>query len=183
MRDFNGNEITSNMVVEIKDAYSAQDNGLWLVERIYDDSSLWLVKLNKDLSKSKSKYNVRSWPLKSYMNDCIKRYEINQYNQNHAKLFALFPYIEPAQKSKKVSNEVKILKKGIRKGEDYCPCCYWLNRDYSITIISKHYNTHIPREVGDVRNDSDSMTDYFEKDSCVLHPGDKYYDKVLSQLS
>lgn len=177
--DIRGREIKVGVVVEIRNAYGKTHNGLWLVEQSHDNGHLWLIKLNKDMRKSKSSSpsSETSWPLHSYMNDPYKRREINQYNEAHAVIEVLCPYVEPEKKP--VSNEIRFTKKGIRKGEDYCSCYYWLNRDGSIHISARHYNQHIPREVGDVRNESDSMYDYFETDSCTLHPGDKFYKEAL----
>lgn len=177
--DINGKEIFENVVVEIRGAYGKKHNGLWYVESSHDNGHLWLVKLNKDMSKSKSNSSASStsWPICSYLNDRQKNREINLYNSLNAVIEVLCPYVEPEKKP--VSNELKITKKGIRKGEDYCSCYYYLNRDNSVTILARHYNQHIPREVGDVCNESDGMTDYFETDRCVLHPGDRYYDAAL----
>jgi hypothetical protein len=177
MNDINNKEILENSVVEIRGAYSKADNGLWLVESVHADR-LWLQKLNKDMSKSKGTYNTKNWPLRSYSNDRFKRCEMNQYNREHATIEMLCPYVEPAPK--KISNEMRILKKGIRKGENYCPCSYWMNNDKSITVYARSYGDHLPSELGNIVNNSDSMTDYFEIDHCYLHPGDKHYDTVLA---
>lgn len=123
-----------------------------------------------------------SWPLHSYHNDGFKRNQINSHNQANAKIQVLFPWVEPQKKEKPKSNELRILKNGIRKGETYCPCYFWKNNDGSVTVTSKHYNTHIPRELGDVRNDSDSMTDYFEKDSCRITSDNPYHSVIMKKV-
>lgn len=178
MLDMNGKEIKAGFVVEVRGAYSDKDNGLYLVT--HTDGLNWvsLHKLNKDMTQSQGKYATHSWPIVSYTNDDAKRYAINSHNRTHATIEMLCPYVEPVKKP--VSNEMRILKNGIRKGEDYIPCYYWLNRDNSITVYARDYSKHLPRELGDIKNDSDSMTDYFEKDSCELNPGDKHYDKIFS---
>lgn len=183
IKDINGIAIKENYVVRIKDAWS--NNGLWVVEDVYEYRNgkieLSLHKLRKsDMRKSDNGAgNTTTWPLHCWSNDWKKCEEIDTYNREHAKIEVVsYEYIEPTPKP--VSDEVKIMKKGIRKGNDYCSCDYFRNNDMSVTIYARHYNQHIPREVGNVKNESDGMTDYFETDSCVLRPGDKFYEKVLS---
>lgn len=175
--DINGKTFSENMVVEIRNAWGKTDNGLWVVEHAYPDG-LWLRKLNKDMRKSTNKLACTGWPLHCYHNDYYKRHEINSYNDAHAEIQVLCPWVEP--EAKPVSNDIKIQKRGIRKGESYCSCWYSKNRDNSVTIYARHYNEHIPREIGNVRNESNSMIDYFETDSCTLRPGDTYYEAALA---
>ena len=182
MLDINGKEILVNHVVEIRGAYSKSDNSLWVVERVYDDG-LWLQKLNKNLTKSKGVYTTKSWPLKSYSNDSQKRYEIDCYNKQHAEIEMLCPYVEPEKKEKKNSNELRILKNGIRKGDHYYPCYYWVGRDNIITVYAKEYGYNaLPAELGNIINESDGRVDYFEKSRCYLKEGDRYYNEVLARI-
>ena len=177
MNDSFGKTIEIGMVVEISGSCSKKDNGFWVVENTYSDS-VYLSKLNKDMSKAKdSATSSNSWPLHSYMNDPCKRREINEYNKLNAKIQVLCPWVEPQKKA--FSNTIKFQKKGIKKGEDFCSCWYSLNNDGSIRIYARHYNQHIPREIGNVRNESDSMTDYFETDSCTIYPDSPYYEAAL----
>ena len=183
MLDCTGKEIVVGVVVEISGAWSKADNGYWLVETVYPDHGCYLKKLNNDMSLSKREAGAsRGWPLKCYHNDRFKRNQINEYNKANAKIQVLCPWVEPQKKEKPKSNEIRILKNGIRKGENYCPCYFWKNNDGSITVHSKHYNTHIPRELGNVRNESDSMTDYFEKDSCLVTADNPYHAVILKKV-
>lgn len=175
-------EIKENSVVEISDAFFQKDNGLFVVEKSYTyndgSQSFYLTKLNKkNMAKTKT---TTSWPLCAYLNDPVKNRQANRHNEQYAKIKFLCPYVEPEKKP--VSNEVKILKHGIKKGENYCPCYFWKNSNETITISSRHYNTHIPREIGDVHNDSDSMTDYFETDSCTITSENPYYKIILKKV-
>jgi hypothetical protein len=187
IKDSNGVTIKENYVVRIKDAWS--NNGLWVVTNVYvyqrdGKVELSLHKLRKrDMRKSDSGAgNTIDWPLRCYSNDWKKCEEIDTYNREHAKIEVVSnEYVEP--EAKPVSDDIKIMKRGIRKGNDYCSCYYYKNNDMSVTIDARHYNQHIPREIGNVKNESDGMTDYFETDSCVLRPGDKFYEKVLSFCS
>jgi len=50
----------------------------------------------------------------------------------------------------------------------------------TITIFAKDYYPPLPRVEGlNVENNSDSMTDYFEKDTIRVSPTSKYYSQVL----
>lgn len=177
MNDSFGRIIELGMVVEIAGSCTKKNNGLWVVDQV-DTNHIWLERLNKDMRKAKDSPNSTiSWPLHSYMNDPWKRREINEYNHQNATIKVLCPWVEPPKKE--VSNKISFQKRGIKKGEDYCSCWYHLNQDGSIRIYARHYNQHIPREIGNVKNESDSMTDYFETDSCTLYPNDKYYKEAL----
>lgn len=183
MVDCTGKEIVVGVVVEISGAWSKSDNGYWLVESVWTDNSCHLKKLNGDMSLSKREIGAsRSWPLECYHNSYSVRHQINSHNRANAKIQVLFPWVEPQKKEKPKSNELRILKNGIRKGETYCPCYFWKNNDGSVTVTSKHYNTHIPRELGDVRNDSDGMTDYFETDSCRITSDNPYYSVIMKKV-
>ena len=177
MNDSFGKQITVGMVVEISNAFFATQNGMFVVESVYDNGGCYLTKLTSRMTKTKHTLGL---PLRAYTNDSYKNYQANKHNAENAKIQVLCPYVEPEKKA--VSNEVKILKKGIRKGENYCPCFYNKNSDGSITIYSRQYNTHIPREIGNVRNESDSMTDYFETDSCTVTPDNPYYKVILNKV-
>jgi hypothetical protein len=177
MNDSFGNEIQVGMVVEISDSCIKGDNGLWVVTSVYT-SEAYCHKLNKDMRKAKDgPHTTVSWPLHTYLNDPYKRHEANRYNEEHARIRVLCPYVEPAPKP--VSNDIKIQKRGIKKGNSFCSCYYWKGRDGSIYISARHYNEHIPRELGNVKNDSDAMTDYFETDSLVLTSESPYYQAAL----
>lgn len=180
-KDINNKEIVSGYVVEIKGAYSKSDNGLWYVDHS-SDRGIWLHKLNKDMSKSKGKYTCINWPLRSYSNNRCKRYEINEYNEANATIEMLCPYVEPTPKPE--SNEIKILKKGIRKGDKYYPCYYWKNSDGTVTVYAKDYGYDgLPDEIGNVINETNGQIDYFEKSHCYLKEGDRYYNEVMAVVT
>ena len=80
---------------------------------------------------------------------------------------------------------IKLLQNGVKdeKG-NYTRVFYSMGntRDHSsrcITIYARNYKD-LPAELGKIENDSDIMTDYFENDSVVLEPGDKYYVAALA---
>lgn len=51
----------------------------------------------------------------------------------------------------------------------------------TITIYAQDYGNQLPPELMP-QNDTDLMTDYFEKDRARIKPNSKYYKKVLKQL-
>lgn len=176
MKDSFGTELNVGDVVEISGAYGKQDNATWVVDSIYSDGSAYLHRLNKNMTKAKSN-PVRGWPLESFLNDRFKNAEINSYNKENAKIKYICKWVEPAKKEP--SNKIYIQKRGIKKGDNYCSCYYYLNNDGSITVLARHYNEHIPRELGDVRNDTDRMTDYFDTDSLKVTKDNPYYRDFL----
>ena len=124
MQDCVGKEVREGFVVEISGAWSKPDNGFWLVERVYNDGGCYLHRLNSDMSKSTRKMGAfTSWPLKCWSNDIHKRVVIDKHNRENSKIRVLAPWVEPQKKEK--SNELRILKNGIRKGENYCPCLFY----------------------------------------------------------
>lgn len=47
----------------------------------------------------------------------------------------------------------------------------------TITIYAKDYGSQLPEELHP-ENDTDSQTDYFDKDKARIEPNSKYYDRV-----
>ena len=79
---------------------------------------------------------------------------------------------------------IKILQNGIKHDNGYTPCFYSMGNnikhsDKCITIYARDYED-LPAELGDIQNDSDGQSDYFENDRCVLELGDKFYNEALA---
>ena len=79
---------------------------------------------------------------------------------------------------------IKILQNGIKHDNGYTPCFYSMGNntrhsDRCITIYARDYE-HLPAELGNIQNDTDTQTDYFDSDKVYLEPGDKYYDEALA---
>jgi len=51
----------------------------------------------------------------------------------------------------------------------------------TITIYAKDYGHNLPKELNPI-NETDLMTDYFDKDRARIPPTSKYYKEVLKQL-
>lgn len=70
---------------------------------------------------------------------------------------------------------VRFLQNGIKADGKYIPVFYGMCNDMrTITVYARHYD-RLPSEIGDIANDSDSVTDYFETDHCRIAPGNPYY--------
>ena len=60
-------------------------------------------------------------------------------------------------------NDIRFVTNGLKVNGEYVPCNYHINSGY-ITIYAREYGSQLPHELGNVQNDSDGQTDYFEKD-------------------
>jgi hypothetical protein len=73
--------------------------------------------------------------------------------------------------------------KGLRFNGRYIPVWYsnatLTNGKTAITIYAKSYCHSIPKELGNVQNDSDMMTDYHEKDKTRFYLGSAEYAALL----
>lgn len=68
---------------------------------------------------------------------------------------------------------VKLLANGIKNNGDYIRCFY-TEKNGSILITARDYK-HLPKELGNIKNNSDVITDYFENDYVLITPANKYY--------
>lgn len=89
MKDINGNEIKTGMVVEIKNAYFKNDNGLYFVDASAGDPN-WcsdehcLHKLCKNGKISTARHTTAFWPLASFCSDPVKNANADEWNAKHA---------------------------------------------------------------------------------------------------
>lgn len=92
-----------------------------------------------------------------------------------------------------MTNSIKFFWNGLRLNGDKClvKVSYSMDNqrglDECVTIHADGYGNQLPRDIFDVRNDSDSYTDYFDTDSATLtpdHPLYKYarYAAVKAEL-
>lgn len=121
----------------------------------------------------------------AYAENNARRYgedsrDAKQYAEAAAKYSAvaekLFSVSEkPEEKAPEIG--IRFYYNGIKvNGGKLIKCWYSLDAD-SVTMYADSYGAALPREYFAVRNDSDSMTDYFDKDSAVItaeHPLYKY---------
>lgn len=70
---------------------------------------------------------------------------------------------------------IKFLQNGIRADGKYFPVYYSLrDSDKAVCVRARTYGK-LPEELGEIINNSDSMTDYFEKDRCYITRDDPRY--------
>jgi len=184
MTDKNGKEMKTGDVVEVRNAYFKNDNGLFKIihapgDKEWTGNDYCLKKLNKDGTFSTAKYNLGWYPLKSYTNDWRKRHEAKAHNAQ----FATIEVIDFVPiKARKPQEGVKFLFNGIKVNGTLYKAHYSIStcRDEpegTITIYAR--GGHLPRISGlNVQNDSDSQTDYFEYDRARVRPASKYYNEV-----
>jgi len=90
MKDKNGIEIKSGMIVEISGAYFKNDNGLYYVEHSPGDPG-WcgkdhcLKKISKAGKISQAKYNICFWPIMVTVNG-PKYYDAKRWNAENAQI-------------------------------------------------------------------------------------------------
>lgn len=91
MKDKNGNEIKTGMIVKISNAYFKNDNGLYYVERSPGDPS-WrgkdhsLRKISKTGKISTAKRNICFWPIFVTVSDRAKNADAEKWNEEHAEI-------------------------------------------------------------------------------------------------
>ena len=83
-----------------------------------------------------------------------------------------------------VINGVKCLKKGVKDATGkYSPCWYshgtMTDGKQAIVIYARSILKDLPRALGNVKNDTDSMTDYFESDRIRFNEGTPEYAALL----
>ena len=79
---------------------------------------------------------------------------------------------------------MKILQEGIKESNQYVPCYYFQGEDKSITVYSASYADFGSelREIFDVKNDSDTQTDYFCKDNFNILPDHPFFSDFISAI-
>lgn len=82
--------------------------------------------------------------------------------------------------------EVRFMYNGIKVGGKLYKA--WFSKgvligetEESITVYARSYSDGLPN-IGEIKNDSDGMTDYFETDSMRIRKGDKYWEAALGAL-
>lgn len=89
MKDKNGIEIKTGMIVEITGAYFKSDNGFYFVAASPDDPSWYgrdysLRKISKRGKVSTAKNSIGFWPIFVTVNSSVKGAEARTWNREHA---------------------------------------------------------------------------------------------------
>ena len=95
MQDVNGKELKTGQVVEIKNAYFKNDNGLYFIEAAPGDpttcgNDYTLKRINKNGTLSKTN-PICFWPICVFVSDYSKKYEAKRWNQEHATIEVVEP--------------------------------------------------------------------------------------------
>ena len=91
MKDKNGIEIKTGMIVKVSGAFFKGDNGLYYVDNSPGDPS-WcgreysLHKISKAGKISTAKNRICFWPIMVFVNDRCKAAEANEWNAQHAEI-------------------------------------------------------------------------------------------------
>lgn len=152
-------------------------------------TSFYLIKLKKDGTESSSSNNYTTWPFNStYTNNAryaSEYYKHNGKNGENVKIdvVAIDPKLqEKASKKAEEPKNYQFTSNGIRNPEGkYTSVWYRLNDDGSVNVSSKDYGSDIrflATATDKIQNDSDTMTDYFDKDSITVTASNPHYQAV-----
>lgn len=71
--------------------------------------------------------------------------------------------------------QIKVTLNGIKVDGKYIPCSFSTDSG-TVMVYARDYGRNtLPTELGNVRNDTDSQSDYFETDHVRVYPTNKYY--------
>ena len=73
-----------------------------------------------------------------------------------------------------MAKNVKVTLNGIKVDGEYMSCYFSLG-DGCVHVYARKYSSRLPAELGMVKNDTDSQTDYFETDRVKVTPLSKFY--------
>lgn len=81
---------------------------------------------------------------------------------------------------------IKIMQNGIKFDGGYTPCFYSMGNklnhsDKCIAIYARDYE-HLPAELGNIHNDSDYQSDYFDSDKVYLEQVTNFMMKQLQLI-
>lgn len=192
VKDINGMNVKEGDIVKISNSYTQNENGLFRVQKLWDRSdgtTFSLTKVKKDGTDAKGTYTSASWPMNStYSNNPRFNAEYRQHNGKNGENVKMELYtISDEARQKGIDNATKekgyqFTSNGIRTPSgDYTSVYYSLGDDGSVHVSSSGYgNTlgFLNTETDKVRNDTDSMTDYFDKDDITVTPSNPYYKQI-----
>lgn len=192
VKDINGNSVKEGDIVKISNSYTQNENGLYRVTKLWDrsdGSTFSLQKVKKDGTDAKGNYTSASWPMNyTYSNNPRTRAEYQAHNGKNGENVSIeVVTISDEARQKGIDNATKekgyqFTQNGIRdpKG-NYHSVHYSYGDDGTIWVSSHDYgNTlgFLNTETDKVRNDTDSMTDYFDKDDITVTPSNPYYNQI-----
>jgi hypothetical protein len=114
MKDINEVEMKTGDIVEIRNAYFKNDNGIYFVAHTPNDVS-WcgkdysLTKMCKNGKISTNSRNIAFWPLCAFTNNSQKNTECHEWNKEHATIEIIYN-IDNSQVIEHFKQEVEVMK-------------------------------------------------------------------------
>ena len=184
--DINGKRVHENDWVRVSGSYSDAENRLYQVKPLegsYMHSQLiqfWLEPINKDGSRAKSA-GIANWPMwTSGHSQASERQAYAKHNRENLKI----EIVPKNPVESKVTPRYTVTKDGIYlPNKTYVPVYFdgGETDGDSIYVRAKEYDgdlSFLQTETDIVENNSDSMTDYFEKDHIIVSNSNPLYDIV-----
>lgn len=187
--DSNGQNVKEGDVVRISNSYADSENGLYRVQKLQSGdggSRFWLHKVKKDGTESNGKYTTNEWPMSStYSNNPSYRAAYREHNGKNGENVKIEIYeVDETLRQKNAEKKPKyqFTSNGIRTPSgEYTSVFYDINDDGSVHVSSKDYGgtlRFLATETDKVQNDTDTMTDYFDKDSITVSASNPYYKQI-----
>lgn len=184
--DINGNRVHENDWVRVSGSYSPSENRMYQVtplEGSYMHSQLiqfWMEPINKDGSRAKSA-GIANWPMwTSGHSQASERQAYAKHNRENLKI----EIVPKNPVESKATPRYTATKDGIYlPNKTYVPVYFdgGEKDGDSIYVRAKEYDgdlSFLQTETDIVENNSDSMTDYFEKDHITVSNSNPLYDIV-----
>ena len=187
--DSNGQNVKEGDVVRISNSYADSDNGLYRVQKLQSGdkgTNFYLHKVKKDGTESNGKYTTNHWPMNyTYSNNPTYRAAYRDHNGEKGEnvKIEIFEVDETLkQKNAEKKPKYQFTSNGIRTPSgDYTSVFYSINDDGSVHVSSRDYGgtlRFLASETDKVQNDTDTMTDYFDKDSITVTASNPYYKQI-----
>lgn len=189
VKDINGMNVKEGDIIRVSNSYAESDNGLWKVQKLNDRDSgngFWLHKVKKDGTESNGKYTTNSWPMNhTYSSNPSYRAAYRDHNGENGEnvKIELFTVDETLrEKNAAKTPKYQFTSNGIRTPSGkYTSVFYGINDDGSVNVSSRDYGgtlRFLATETDKVQNDTDTMTDYFDKDSITVSASNPYYKQI-----
>lgn len=140
MTDKNGIEMKTGDIVEVKNAYFKNDNGIYFVDNAPGDIS-WcgrdysLKKMCKNGKLSTATHNIAFWPLCAFTSNRQKNAECKAWNEQNATIEVVYN-IDNAQVVEHFNQQAETMEKHItRQGWDF-------GEDHEVTLKSIETRNH-----------------------------------------
>ena len=187
--DSSGQNVKEGDVIRVSNSYADSDNGLWRVQKLNDGdkgNSFWLQKVKKDGTESSGKYTTNSWPMNhTYSSNPKYSAAYRAHNGKNGENVKIDIYtVDETLKQKNAAKTPKyqFTSNGVRAPSgEYTSVFYSLNDDGSVNVSSRDYGgtlRFLATETDNVQNNSDTQSDYFDKDRITVTATNPYYKQI-----